>query len=68
MPPPTPAQIVDEHLKANQRRSLRCDPALLTWEPPPAGGGGEAGGGGGGGVDGGGAGAAAARGGAARAD
>jgi len=29
-------KIVDEHLRANARRSLRCDPSLLTWQPPPA--------------------------------
>ena len=29
-------KIVDEHLTKNARRSLRCDPALLTWQPPPA--------------------------------
>ena len=28
-------KIVDEHLKTNARASLRCDPALLMWQPPP---------------------------------
>ena len=27
-------KIVDEHLRANARSSLRCDPANLTWQPP----------------------------------
>jgi len=27
-------KIVEEHLRKNARRSLRCDPALLTWRPP----------------------------------
>jgi histone acetyltransferase MYST1 len=30
------AKTVEEHLKANARTSLRCDPALLTWQPPVA--------------------------------
>ena len=30
------AKIVDEHLRANARRSLRCSPSLLTWQPPPS--------------------------------
>jgi histone acetyltransferase MYST1 len=30
------AKIVDEHLRANCRQSLRCDPSLLTWRPPEA--------------------------------
>jgi len=25
-------KIVDEHLRANRRQSLRCDPARLTWQ------------------------------------
>jgi histone acetyltransferase MYST1 len=29
-------KIVDEHLRANARRSLRCDASLLTWQPPKA--------------------------------
>lgn len=29
------AKIVDEHLRANARPSLRCDAAKLTWQPPP---------------------------------
>ena len=29
-------KIVEEHLSKNARRSLRCDPSLLTWKPPPA--------------------------------
>ena len=28
-------KIVEEHLRQNARRSLRCDPSLLTWQPPP---------------------------------
>jgi len=27
-------KIVDEHLRANARSSLRCDPEQLTWLPP----------------------------------
>ncbi|KAL1495142.1 hypothetical protein AB1Y20_017008 [Prymnesium parvum] len=29
-------KIVDEHLRANGRASLLCDPARLTWRPPAA--------------------------------
>ena len=28
-------KIVDEHLRNHGRPSLRCEPALLTWQPPP---------------------------------
>jgi len=28
-------KIVDEHLRANGRSSLRCNPQHLTWQPPP---------------------------------
>ena len=28
-------KIVDEHLRANGRSSLRCNPEHLTWQPPP---------------------------------
>uniref|UniRef100_A0A7S4EU68 histone acetyltransferase n=1 Tax=Chrysotila carterae TaxID=13221 RepID=A0A7S4EU68_CHRCT len=30
-------KIVDEHLRASTRSSLRCDPSLLTWRPPETG-------------------------------
>ena len=28
-------KVVEDHMKANSRKSLRCEPHLLTWQPPP---------------------------------